>query len=363
MRSQTKRTAIKETVVLKVNSRKPQQNAIERAAKLIRSGHIVAFPTETVYGLGANGLDNTAVAKIFVAKGRPQDNPLILHVGYKKDISKYAVGITPTVKKLIRAFWPGPLTIILRKGKNIPSRVTAGLPTVAIRMPAHSIALKLIRSAGVPLAAPSANVSGKPSPTRVEHVIDDLEGKIPLILDGGRTNIGIESTVLDCTLKPPMILRPGKISAKQIEAVIGTTLSLAGERFTRQLCGKSPGMKYRHYAPVAPMILVVGDSPDVRRKIRELAQKYKEKGKRVGILSFGKTNIYSDAQNIFPVYLGRRSREISKKLFDTFRIFDRQGVDIILCEMYSGTMEAIHNRLIKAAGVLISAGSTEYSSE
>jgi L-threonylcarbamoyladenylate synthase len=363
MRTLTKKPTAKITEVIKIDRRRPQRHVIERAARLIRSGEPVAFPTETVYGLGANGLDDAAVERIFIAKGRPQDNPLILHIGYKKDLSNYVLGITPSVRKLIRAFWPGPLTIILRKRKIVPMRVTAGLQTVAVRMPANTIALKLIRTARLPLAAPSANASGKPSPTRAEHVLEDLDEKIPMILDGGPTTIGLESTVLDCTLDPPVILRPGKISGKQIQKVLGTPLPVAAGKIPEYVFGRSPGMKYRHYAPKAMMILITGDRLNVREKIKTLAKKYGKQGKRIGILSFTYRYSYPASAGVTSVYLGRKSRVISKKLFESFREFDYCGVDVILCERYNGSMEAIYNRLLKAATVIISAGDSKYISE
>jgi len=226
------------------------KESVLRAAKLIMQNELVAFSTETVYGLGANALNKKAVEKIFIAKGRPQDNPLIVHIANKKQLNELVLNVPKKANILINKFWPGPLTIVLKKSKKVPKIITAGLDSVAIRMPRNKTALELIKNS-CPIAAPSANTSGKPSPTNAEHVYDDLKNKIPLILDGGKCKIGIESTVIDFTRKIPTILRPGKITKKMIEKLIGK-INIANEK-TKV---KSPGMKYRHYSPKAKVILI-----------------------------------------------------------------------------------------------------------
>ncbi len=341
------------TIVIRVRSNASDAGNIRKAARLLKSGEVVAFPTETVYGLGANALDSTSIHKIFKIKGRPRDNPLIVHIGYKKDLSRYTTGISPTVQKLIKEFWPGPLTLILPKKKNIPDSVTAGLRSVAIRMPDNPVALALIRRAGVPLAAPSANISGKPSPTRAEHVYSDLNGKIPLILDGGPTKIGLESTVLDCTGLPFVLLRPGKITRNAIERITGPVLMQGAENYGERIRVKSPGMNYRHYAPEAPIILVIGKPSSIRTKITEYVERYREGKKRVGILSFFQSPYYPESPDVIPVYLGHNNLRVSRKLFDTLRSFDALGVDIILSEQYPDALHAINNRLMKAASYIV----------
>jgi L-threonylcarbamoyladenylate synthase len=240
-----------------------KSSEVDKAAKIIKSDGIVAFPTETIYGLGANGLNDFAVRKIFIAKGRPQDNPLILHVSSIDQVRALVTEIPVKARKLMNAFWPGPLTIVMNKSNIVPSSV-CGLKTVAIRMPKNDIALELITKSGCPIAAPSANTSGKPSPTIAMHVIDDLDGKIDAVIDGGSTEIGIESTVIDLTEKP-LILRPGMITKKQIESVIGKISSVTVINEQR-VVPKSPGMKYKHYSPKAEVIFF--DCSDYYSKIR-----------------------------------------------------------------------------------------------
>jgi L-threonylcarbamoyladenylate synthase len=345
-----------QTVLHTVNRKRPSRMVIAKAAGVIRAGGLVAFPTETVYGLGADGFRRSAVEKIFRAKGRPQDNPLILHVGYKKDADRCAAEIPPAARTLMRVFWPGPLTIILKRNKRVPDCVTASLDTVAIRMPDHAVALSLIRAAGRPLAAPSANTSGRPSPTEAAHVLADLDGAIPMIIDGGRTDIGIESTIIDCTVEPPVILRPGKVTVKQIERHIGIVENYS---YTTTEYGmlqpKSPGLKYRHYAPEAPVILVQGEPNAVRRKINVLIRKYHAGNKRVGVLAFHTGHEYRLRTNEPAVHIGSRSAAASRRLFSALRFFDTQDVDIIVAESFPSDDHAIMNRLRKAASEIVSA--------
>ena len=321
---------------------------IQKAARIIKKGGLVAFPTETVYGLGANALDKKAVRKIFEAKGRPLDNPVIVHIANFEDLTKLVRKIPKEAEILAKKFWPGPLTFILFKKKIIPDEVTAGTKTVAIRMPKNKIALKLIKAAGVPIAAPSANLAGKPSPTKAEHVFEDLGDKIDLILDGGPTKIGVESTVLDLTVKPPQILRPGGISFEELKKVIKNIQphpSLLGKKFKGK--AKSPGMKYRHYAPRAPLILV-------KRNLKEKIKKYQKQGKKVGVLASDETKkFYQGADLVLSCGSRKNLKKVARNLFKVFREFDRKKVNIILAETFpeEGIGFAIMHRLKKAAQV------------
>lgn len=251
------------------------KDAIEEAAALLRSGETVAFPTETVYGLGADATNENAVAKIFTAKGRPQDNPLIAHVATKEQLKRLVDNIPPYAEKLMDLFSPGPITYILPTNGTCAENVTAGLSTVGVRIPDHPVARELLKTCDIPIAAPSANVSGKPSPTLADHVWEDLQGKISGLLDGGATGVGVESTVLDCTQVIPIILRPGGVTKEQLEEVVGTVIvdpSLANKNEKP----KAPGMKYRHYSPEVPMWLVKGSV----EKIQQLINDEREKGKK-----------------------------------------------------------------------------------
>lgn len=321
---------------------------IEEAALVIKKGGTVAFPTETVYGLGANALDEHAVKKIFVAKGRPQDNPLIIHVA-DKAIESYVMGIPPIAKRLMEAFWPGPLTIIFNKSAIVPDVTSANLQTIGIRMPNHPIALALIQASGVPIAAPSANRSGKPSPTTLEHCVRDLEGRVDYILGGPVTEVGLESTIVDCTVDPPVVLRPGSITLEQLR-LFDPRIDLVQQPLKENEPPKSPGMKYRHYAPNAPLQLIQDDDGMVDT-IRMLCDKYTAEGKRVGILATEETKGYYP-HSAFIYTLGSRKNlaEVGQKLYDGLRKMDEEGVDIILSETFpeTGLGIAIMNRLKKA---------------
>lgn len=359
MRNQKRNDSNKTTQVIRVNKLNPERDRIYKAAQLVREGSIVAFPTETVYGLGANGLRASAIKKIFLAKERPRDNPLILHVGYKKDIDLYGCNISTATQKLIREFWPGPLTVIVKKRKKIPDEVTGGLDTVAMRMPDNKIALTLIRMAGVPIAAPSANVSGKPSPTSAAHVYNDMYGKIELILDGGRTDVGLESTILDCSVDPPVLLRPGKITRNQMEQVIGVVKNDVVNNHSLITRPKSPGLKYRHYAPDAKLILVESEPASLKATIEALLRQYRTQKKRIGILAFFPKHKYNVRKNEILVNLGLNAYRASRKLFETLRFFDTQNVDIILAENFPSSHHAIVNRLRKAASEIIIANNKD----
>lgn len=337
----------RKTTIVKINRSQPDRTVIARAAALLRNRGLVAFPTETVYGLGANALDAGAVKKIFLAKQRPADNPLIVHIGFKKETGLYARNLPAAAKKLIKEFWPGPLTLILKKTGLIPDIVTCGLDTVALRMPCNPIALSLIRRAGVPVAAPSANRSGRPSPTSAQDVIEDLYGRIDFVLDGGQTQVGIESTVLDLSGNIPVILRPGKISYEQLKSVLGPVLQPA--RITKSGAPKSPGMKYRHYAPRARLIIVQGKEIDVMHWINRQITRTRNK---TGVMTTIREHRYNGARI---KYIGSTFSRIGKNLFRSLRELDREGVRIIYAESIPerGYGAAIMNRLRKAAGFKI----------
>jgi L-threonylcarbamoyladenylate synthase len=341
-----------ETRILRVNPTEPEREVIAEAAAVIRSGGLVAFPTETVYGLGADALNEAAVRRIFEVKGRPPDNPIIVHVADRDSVYLLASEVPRAAEELISRFWPGPLTLVLKRTELVPAVTCGGLETVAVRMPAHQVALELIREAGIPIAAPSANVSGSPSPTSAEHVLRDLGGKIEMVLDGGPAEIGVESTVIDMTIDPPELLRPGGLPLEEIEGVIGHVRVPEPGRGLVAFTGKprSPGMKYRHYAPRCRLILVEGDPASVRRKVAELVTGLRAQGKRVGVLALDGAD-YPGAEI---VDLGPRSdlRRVAKSLFTAIRDLDERGVDVIVAEGVEerGLGLAIMNRLRKASG-------------
>jgi L-threonylcarbamoyladenylate synthase len=327
--------------------------AIEEAGNIIREGGLVAFPTETVYGLGANALDSNAVKKIFEAKGRPQDNPLIIHVA-DFEIGDFVETIPPIAKSLMKSFWPGPLTIILKKSKLIPDITSADLDSVGIRMPRNIIARELIKNSGVPIAAPSANISGRPSPTEVSRCIEDLSGKIEYILGGRICEVGLESTIVDCTVYPPCVLRPGGVTLDMLHEIdINIYMDEAiMNKPDNDFKPKAPGMKYRHYAPKAPLKIVQGDLQKTVAKINEIVQNYIDDNKVVGIMATDETiNEYS---NGYVLSLGSRKNldTIGKKLFEVLRSFDDTNVDVILSESVeeNGLGIAIMNRLKKSSG-------------
>lgn len=320
---------------------------ILQAASYLQRGELVAFPTETVYGLGANAMSTTAVENIFVAKGRPSDNPLIVHIATKEQLHDIACDIPPVAHTLMDHFWPGPLTLILPKKEAVSPRVTAGLNTVAVRMPNHPIALALIQASGLPIAAPSANRSGRPSPTTAKHVLDDLDGRIAAIVDGGATGVGVESTVIDCTTAIPTILRPGGVTKEDIEQVIGV-VDIDRALVEKGAVPKSPGMKYTHYAPKAPLIVVNGSSTFLQQLVNE----ERANGLRVGVLTTEERRHTYEADVVIPC--GRRNdlRTVAQHLYDVLRAFDETNVDIIYSESFpnEGMGVAIMNRLLKAAG-------------
>lgn len=336
------------TIVLKVDPKNPEEEKIREAAKVIEAGGLVAFPTETVYGLGANALDLRAVLRIYEAKNRPPDNPVITHIASREDAYRLARDVPSDAEKLMDAFWPGPLTLLLKKAKDIPR--LGGLDEITIRMPANKIALALI-AASKPLAAPSANLSGRPSPTTAEHVLEDLDGRIEMILDGGPTAVGVESTVLDMTKKPYRILRPGGVTLEALKKIV-KDVEVHPAAFAKAPTdlAKAPGMKYRHYAPRAPMILVEGRVKDIVRTVRELALKYGGQG--IGIMATQETAKSYDTGIVKIVGSRSEPTSIAKNLFKTLREFDQVGVKLIIAEGIEekGIGLAISNRLRKAAG-------------
>ena len=328
--------------------------AICRAAKIIRSGGIVAFPTETVYGLGASGLNAAACRKIYEAKGRPSDNPLILHVANRAMVDCCAREVPEAAEKLMAAFMPGPLTLILPRKSEIPDVITGGLDTVGVRMPEHFAARALIKAAGVPIAAPSANRSGRPSPTRAVSVLRDMKGRIPMILDGGACRYGIESTIVDVTGDVPIILRPGAITKEEIQELLGACevdRALGGEGVP-----KAPGMKYRHYAPKAEMFLLTGSPGKILAAMKRRMEMAQRAGKKVGILA-SEEIVAALAEKTDAALLKAYGREndlpaIAANLYELLLAFDAIAADVILAE---GTEEcglglAIMNRMKKASG-------------
>lgn len=317
------------------------------ASMLLKQGEVVAFPTETVYGLGADATSDQAVDKIFSAKGRPSDNPLIVHIAEQSQLDDFIEEVPDHAVRLMEAFWPGPLTIILKKKEGLSDKVTAGLSTVGVRMPDHPIALALIKEANLPIAAPSANLSGKPSPTTAQHVIQDLDGRVSGIVDGGATGVGVESTVVDCTTEIPVIFRPGGVTREQLESVVGEVL-VDPALLKEGEAPKSPGMKYTHYAPDAPLLIVDGSKEFLQKKINE----YQQSGKKVGVLTTDENKAYYQADQI--ICCGKREdlATVAHDLYHVLRSFNEYDVDTILSESFpvEGVGQAIMNRLIKAAG-------------
>ena len=353
---ETKRVVIKDV-------KHPRDGELLEAAQILRDGGLVAFPTETVYGLGANALNEEAAKKIYAAKGRPSDNPLIAHISGEKELAPLVAEIPETAKKLMKAYWPGPLTIIFRKSDKVPYGTTGGLDTVAVRMPSDPIANRMIALAGVPVAAPSANTSGRPSPTTAQHVLQDMDGRIDMIIDGGPVGIGVESTIVDVSVETPTVLRPGAITMEMLEEVLEEVQidpAILGP-VSADLRPKAPGMKYKHYAPKADLTLVEpedGDmeSPDslerMTEKVRQLAEEKLAEGFRVGIICT------DESRQTYPKGLvrsiGSRTRRetVAHNLYALLREFDDLKADYIFSESFPEDHlgQAIMNRLSKAAG-------------
>ena len=344
-----------ETKIRKIDKNQIDEKVIEEAGALLREGKLVAFPTETVYGLGADALQEEAARKTYEAKGRPSDNPLIVHIADYEQLKKIAVNIPPETDILAAHFWPGPLTMIFEKSALVPYGTTGGLDTVAVRMPVDLVAQALIRAAGGFVSAPSANTSGRPSPTTARHVEEDLSGKIDMILDGGTVDIGLESTILDMTVSPPMILRPGAITAEMFEKVIGQVdvdKTLLSEESTQ--APKAPGMKYRHYAPKAKLIMVEGDLREEILAIRQISYEADRKGKPIGIIATSETLPFYNHGIVKNIGTRENEKTIARNLYSILREFDEENVDTIYSESFAvqGIGSAIMNRLEKAAGHL-----------
>ena len=347
-----------DTVIKVIDIEKVDMEDIHEAGSVIRHGGLVAFPTETVYGLGADGMDAKASAKIYAAKGRPSDNPLILHISNMDMLSDIASEIPDTAVKLMDKFWPGPMTLVFKKKPAVPYGTTGGLETVAVRYPSHPVALALIEAAGTPIAAPSANTSGRPSPTEAKHVIEDMDGRIDMIIDGGQVGIGIESTIVDVTTDIPMILRPGFITKAMVEDVVGAVQvdKVVEAKSVAELGGdyapKAPGMKYKHYAPKAELTMFEGSISKVVEAINIRASEDAANGDIVGIIAT------DESKSMYPigrvVSIGSRKDEetIARGLYSILRDFDSMGVDVIYSETFydDDLGQAIMNRLIKAAG-------------
>ncbi len=330
-----------------------EEALLQKAGAILKDGGLVAFPTETVYGLGGDALNPASSKKIYEAKGRPSDNPLIVHICKIADMEKIVAKVPEAAKKIAEAFWPGPLTMILPKANCVPYETTGGLDTVAVRFPSHKIAQKLIEYSGGYVAAPSANISGKPSPTQAKYVIEDMEGRVEAIVDGGAVGIGLESTILDLTVNPPQILRPGYVTQQMLEEVLGQVeMDRAVIDPESGQAPKAPGMKYRHYAPKAELQIVEGASEAVIEYINRQTKEAKAQGKKIGVIATAASAAGYSADVI--KNLGDREDEatIAKNLFTVLREFDEENVDGIYSESFSadGLGQAIMNRLLKAAG-------------
>ncbi|MDH5376573.1 MAG: L-threonylcarbamoyladenylate synthase [Candidatus Bathyarchaeota archaeon] len=349
---------MKKTIVLKVDSQQPEIDKVRVAADFIKKGGLVAFPTETVYGLGADALNPEAVRTLFEAKKRPFDNPPIVHVGHAKGVHRLAGKVSPKAERLMKTFWPGPLTLIFMRSEIVPDVTVCGLDTIAIRMPRHNVALALIRESGCSIAAPSANLAGKPSPTTAKHVLHDLDGRIDAVLDAGPTHIGVESTVLDMTVDPPQILRPGGTPYEVLKKILGRVKLhpvAVAEKAVPIEKARSPGVKHKHYAPDADVIVVEGELSAVANKVKKLAEFYVRKGSKVGVLATDETVSHYKADVVKS--LGSRSdlAVIARNLFRLLREFDLEGVDVIIAEGVpaEGLGLAVLNRLRKASGYKI----------
>lgn len=343
------------TVIKKIDisNRKPEDFA--EAVQVLQQGGLVAFPTETVYGLGADGLRKEAAKKIYSAKGRPSDNPLIIHIADIDALDTLTKEIPENAKKLAKKFWPGPLTMIFKKSDKVPKETTGGLDTVAVRMPSHPLALELIKESHLYIAAPSANTSGRPSPTSASHVFDDLNGKIDMVLDGGQVEIGIESTIVDMTSEIPIILRPGFITKEMIEKEIGQVNydhAILLEKPDSHILPKAPGMKYKHYAPKGDLCIIEGEAIQVVEYISCHVHEKISQGNKVGIIATEETKEQYKEGIIKTVGSREDEKTILQGLYRVLREFDSIGAEYIYSESFSNGEhgQAIMNRLLKAAG-------------
>ena len=349
-----KETDTMKTILHEIDINNMNMTHMQEAGDLIAAGELVAFPTETVYGLGGDALHPDAARKIYAAKGRPSDNPLIIHIAEVEDLDRVAKVVPEQAKKLAAAFWPGPLTMVVWKNENVPYATTGGLDTVAVRMPNHPVALELIRKSGKLIAAPSANTSGRPSPTEASHVMEDLDGRIAMVLDGGPVGIGIESTIIDLTEKTPMVLRPGYITPEMLSEVLGEEVIIdpgiiAADDTTKP---KAPGMKYKHYAPKADMVIVDGEKEKVVKKITSLIQEAKANGQKAAVIATEETKALYQADVVLSIGTREEEDSIAKHMYKILRDCDKLDVEVIFSESFKTPRigQAIMNRLLKAAG-------------
>ena len=349
---------MKKTLLLRVDSQAPEIEKIRIAAKLIRAGGLVAFPTETVYGLGADALNARAVLSLFEAKKRPLDNPPIVHVCDTRDVRRLTKEIPAKAEKLMRTFWPGPLTLIFKRSRIVPDVTVADLDTIALRFPRHNVAMTLIRESKRPISAPSANLAGKPSPTKAKHVLEDLDGRIDAVLDAGPTVVGVESTVLDVTVDPPQLLRPGGTSVETLREVLGEVElnpAVTAEKPVPLGRIRSPGVKHKHYAPNANVVVVEGELSAVVDKINDLATYYVERRSKVGVLCTNETIRFYQADVVKSLGSRNDLASVARNLFADLREFDSENVDVIVVEgvPLEGLGLAVMNRLRKASGYKI----------
>lgn len=343
-----------ETVIKKVDENNIDMGIIREMAEKIKNGETVIFPTETVYGLGANAMDEDAAKKIYVAKGRPSDNPLIVHIADIEEVDKIALEVGEKAKKAMENFWPGPLTIILKKKEIVPNVTSGGLSTVAIRMPSNKIANALIRESKTQIAAPSANISGRPSPTKAEHVVKEMSGRVSGIIMGGDCDFGLESTVVDFSEDKPMILRPGSITKEMLEEVLGeVSIDPSLTKKEDNIKAKAPGMKYKHYSPNAQVYIVKGEENNVIIKMNELSRKNHAENKKTGIMCMSKDVDKFECDYV--VDLGKDYDEVASNLFDALIKMDEAKMDIVysVCFESCGVGQAIMNRLLKSAAYRI----------
>ncbi|MGB9673885.1 MAG: L-threonylcarbamoyladenylate synthase [Anaerolineales bacterium] len=349
-----------QTQILKIDPQQPQEAIIEQAAQAILSGELVAFPTETVYGLGANALNPQAVQRIFQAKGRPSADPLIVHIADKEELPFVAREVPQIAWKLAERFWPGPLTLVLPKAEKIAPEITAGLYTVAVRVPSHAVALALLKQSAVPIAAPSANRFGHTSPTTAQHVYDDLAGEVNLILDGGATTVGVESTVLDITQDPPKILRPGGVTLEQLRLVLGEVeLNSSAPSTNTPAAMPSPGMLDKHYAPRAKLLFFTNaDTAQALSEMLKIARTASEQKQRVGVMVIEEERpIFANLEvSVFSLGSGKNLEQAAARLYEGMRALDQAGVELILVRDLGeeGLGLAIRDRLKRAASQIIS---------
>ena len=342
------------TIMQTINPESFRDEELEEACRILQKGGLVAFPTETVYGLGGDAMHPEASAKIYAAKGRPSDNPLIVHIADMDALEDIAQSVPEAAVKLADHFWPGPLTLIFPKKEAVPKSTTGGLETVAVRMPSHPVARALIRESGVYIAAPSANTSGRPSPTKAEHVKEDLDGRIDMILDGGAVGIGLESTIVDLSTGVPTILRPGYITGEMLEDVLGEVQvdpAILSQKMNPNIVAKAPGMKYRHYAPKGQMTIIEGDTSKVVDEINRLVKEKTDEGCSVAVIATEETKDAYACANVRSV--GSRATEgsIAAGLYDILREMDHIGAEYIYAESFEKDTlgKAIMNRMLKAA--------------